>query len=326
MKNLKKLACVLLLTSVGSSAFAMNYSTYLKRYPLPKLNKTECAKSDMRYWLALEERLISTEKLKKKSKTALNKKLEDHIQKNALITLAYSRIAKKKNHKELYPIWMFAGANASHIVGSSLKLNYKYINNLPLKPSEKLDFMQALVFKQRKLGNQVAKGNQGVYLNIFWKYLSADICGAATTIRLLSEDRIKHHKEIIVWRNFLYSRKSFLNKSQKLAIDYVNIEQRLLQDIMYDSLSSRFGNGLRLFNSFANLELTMPNAPSFLSFNDYSAKYIDLSNNLSNYKHRVSWMKYLIRSMTPFIDEVYKSGASHKSFINLEKLNLKMID
>lgn len=326
MKKIKIFTCTVVLAGLTSSALGMEQSRYLKLYPLPQLSKAECEQTSVDYWQGQAQRLTSTKALKKSSRGKLNRELEDHIQKNALITLAYTRIAKKSYHRELYPIWMFAGANASHIVGKSLKLNYKYINDIPLLPGEKLDFISAQAFKQRALGNQVASGNQGVYLDIFWKYLSADICGVDNTIRLLSSNRIKYYKEILAWQNFVSSRSSKINKSQALAIDYVNIEQRLLQDIMYESISSRITNSLRLFNHFAELELTMPEAPLFKTFDQYSARYRDVSNNLADFDSRVSWMKYLIRSMTPYIHSLYKSHKSRTAFRNLEKLNLNTIN
>ena len=326
MKNFTKLICALLLTGPASTAFGMDYSSYLSKYPLPQLNRSECDNSTIAYWKVQGDALISTHGLRKQARSKLNRKLEDHIQKNALITLAYARLAKKSSHKELYPIWLFAGANASHIVGKSLKLNYKYVNNLPVSKDERLDFLSAQAFKQRSLGNQVAHGNQSVYRDIFWKFLSANICGVETTLRVLNQDRIKYHKEIMVWRHFAHSSMGMKDRSLKLAIDYVNIEQKLLQDVMYDSLSSRFANAFRMFNQFAYLELTMPNAPTFYSFDTYSKNYSRLRNNLADFNSRVTWMKYLIRSMTPFIEKLYKTNTSEKSFKRLERLNLVIIN
>lgn len=305
---------------------AMSYEKYVQSYPLPHIQKKNCNNYSESFWVKKAKKLISTKKLLKSSTKGKNIKLEDHIQKNALITLAYARLAKINEHKEFYPIWLFAGANASYIVGQSLKLNYKYANKLPIPENQKLDFVTAQAFKSRMLGNQVAKGNQGVYLDIYWKFLSAQLCGVANTVRILKESQTDYNHEIKIWEGFIADQSDFNDRSLKLALEYVDVEQSLLQKIMYDSIASRISNALKVFNHFAVLELQMPDAPVFSSFDEYVTTTPGLRDNLAHYHSRVHWMKSLLRELMPYAVSLYWNRGSERAFELLEELNLEVLN
>lgn len=321
-----KIILLVLLSTLSVAGFAMSESEYLESYPLPEYSLEQCQQSSIESWMLEAEKLIDSSNLVTYSKKEKNQKLEDHIKKNALITLAYSRLARRNTQDKVYPLWLFAGANASFIVGKSLKLNYKYINKLPLNPDEHLGFMATQAFKKRMLGKQVAYGNQSVYRDIFWQFLAAYTCDTKLTEKLLQSKEWKYSREIRAWGNFHASSLSMEDKSLELALDYVDIEQGLLQNIMYDKLSSKIGNALKIFNNHAKLELLMPDAPIFLSFDEYIfTTDMWIRNNLANYKSRVSWMKYLLDSISPFAADLYAKKKSFRAFGELMKENLRII-
>lgn len=310
-----------------SAGLAMTLEEYHTIYPFPQMDRAQCDQTDIAYWQAEATKLISTEHLEKKSHSDQNLLLEKNIQINALITLAYARIASVGNRREIYPIWLFAGANASHIVGESLKLNFKYVNRLPLEAHERVDFLAAQAFKSPLLGKQVANGNQGVYLDIFWKYLSADICGSRTTVRLLDSLGEKGRREANSWKRVINQKTVPIEVSSLvLALEYVDYEQGLLQKIMYDSASSQISNKLKLFNKFAILKLEMPDSPSFMSFDEFTKSKHHLRSNLANFKSRVSWMKYLLTGITPYAEDIYNLDAGAEFFRDLQELNLEILE
>ena len=321
-----KTILLVLLSTLSVACFAMSESEYLKGYPLPEYSPEQCERSSIDSWMLEAEKLIDSSSLITYSKKKKNQKLEDHIKKNALITLAYSRLARRNNQSQVYPLWLFAGANASFIVGKSLKLNYKYINKLPLEPEERFGFMANQAFKKRMLGEQVAYGNQSVYRDIFWQFLAAYTCDTNLTVKLLESKKWKYSREIKAWSGFHSSSFTMKDKSLRLALDYVDIEQGLLQNIMYDKFSSKIGNALKIFNNHAKLELLMPDAPTFLSFDEYIfSTNLWGTNNLANYKSRVGWMKYLLSSISPFAADLYEKKRSFSAFRELMNENLLII-